>query len=418
MQQTEEKNTKPPIAPTEPVSEPLREKIHLANSDSEPLPPEEADEIFFRAVAEIPTQPLTPRFTPQWEINRKLEQECAFTLFLFLFSLIAIAVLNVINQPIVTVTLLPVHKSVQLTTAIPVQTRTLAPVTLTRTLAAPTTGHGHQDARQATGTLTFYNGQATAQIVPVGTVFTGNDGVKIATEQALTIPAANAPSWGVASVTASAISAGSRGNIPLLDINTTVTSALFVKNLAAFTGGQDARDYKAVAKYDLDTSTAQLQEQLTSAMPQAFTLRPGEAVQTTHCTTHINPDHGIGEEAQMVTVNASKTCGGVAYSQDELNRKATIVFNTTRPGRQFERVGSVQTTVVRITPFIVRLAGLWEYSFSQDDEQELAQQIQGDTPAEARAYLFKTGFVSRVTMTQIETLPDFYHIKFLILIGV
>ncbi len=400
MQQTEEKNTKPPIAPTEPVSEPLTPLTQVAPADDD-----SSDAIFLRAV-------------PQWEIDRKLERECAFTLFLFLFSLIAIAILNIINQPVVTITLLPVHTSVQLTTTLPVQTRTLAPVTITGTLTAPTTGKGHQDARAATGTLTFYNAAFMTQTIDAGTVFTGSEGVQVATNETVIIPADNPPMNGQASVSAHTVSPGSQGNIPALDINGTASNSLYAKNLTSFTHGQDAHDYKAVAQHDLDTLTAELQQQLTKAMPQAFSLRPGEAVQTTHCTTHINPDHAIGEEAHMVTVNASKTCGAIAYSQDELTTKATAVFNTTRPGKQYELVSGVRTTVISINPFIVRLTGLWEYAFSQDDEQALAQHIQGDTPEEARAYLFKTGHVSRVTMMQTQTLPDYYHIKFLIVIGV
>jgi hypothetical protein len=64
------------------------------------------------------------------------------------------------------------------------------------------------------------------------------------------------------------------------------------------------------------------------------------------------------------------------------------------------------------------LTGLWEYALTPDDEQDLAQHIQGETPAQARAYLFKTGLVSRVTITPTQSLPDYYHIKFLILSGV
>lgn len=414
MQDLQQTPGRQPVMSTQPISESL---TSLASPESEPLSKEEADEIFVNAVSEISTQPLNRRFTPQWELGRKLARVCAFTLVLFLVSLTAAVILNIVNQPIVTVTLLPDHKSAQLTTVIHIQTRILAPVSITRTLTAPTTGKVHQEAKAAKGPLTFYNGLAVSQTVPAGSVFTGNDGVNIVTEVPVTIPAANAPSWGVATVSASAISAGSRGNIPLLDINTTVSSALFVKNLAAFTDGQDARDYKAVAKTDLDTLTSNLQQQLTQAMPQAFGIAQGEALQTTHCTTHITADHGNGDEAQTVTVKASKTCSAIAYNHAELNRKATIVFNTMRPGHQYELVGHMRTTVMNVSPLIVRVSGQWEYAISSDDEQFLAQQIQGDTPAEARAYLFRTVKVSRVSITPTQTLPDYYHIKFLILIG-
>ena len=117
--QIEEKESRPAVTPTEPVSEPLtplaNDEAQLADEDGSP------DAIFLRAVTEIPTQPLSPRFTPQWEIERKVEHHFLFMIFLVVFCLLATAILRIINQPIVTVTLLPVHKPVQLTTTIPTQ---------------------------------------------------------------------------------------------------------------------------------------------------------------------------------------------------------------------------------------------------------------------------------------------------------
>ena len=55
---------------------------------------------------------------------------------------------------------------------------------------------------------------------------------------------------------------------------------------------------------------------------------------------------------------------------------------------------------------------------SQDDKQLLAQHIAGETPQEAKAYLLKTGVVSQATITQPQNLPDYYHIKFLVVVGV
>lgn len=52
----------------------------------------------------------------------------------------------------------------------------LSPITLTESQTVPATGTGHQNARQATGTLTFYNGLSTAQTVAAGTLITGQDG--------------------------------------------------------------------------------------------------------------------------------------------------------------------------------------------------------------------------------------------------
>src|SRR5437588_12772205 len=117
----DEKESRPPVTLTEPMSEPL-----IPLTPDAPLPAEgddSPDVIFFRAVAEIPTQPLNRHFTPQWELNRQIERECAFALFLFL--LLATAIVRIINQPVITVTLVPVHQAV--TTPITTATRTLSP---------------------------------------------------------------------------------------------------------------------------------------------------------------------------------------------------------------------------------------------------------------------------------------------------
>ncbi len=414
MHTTEEKESRPEVAPTELISEPLTPLTPDAVQPGEEDDDNGPGALFFRAVSEIPTQPLPKHRSREEEI---VERYFTFSVFLVVFCLLVSSIAAIINQPLVTVTLLPVHKSMQLTATVPIRTRTLAPVSVSKTLTAQTTGHGYQDARPATGSLTFYNGLFTSQNIPISTVFTGQDGVKVATNTAVTIPPSNPPVEGQATISAHAINPGAAGNIQAGDIDTTISNGLLVRS-SAFSGGQDARDYQAVAQHDLDTLTSKLQQQLSQAMSQAFRIASGEALQPTDCTTHLTADHGLGEETQTVTVKAIKTCSAIAYNQDALQQKATAVFNATRPGHRFELVSSVRTTVVSVTPFIVRLSGSWEYVFTPDYEQYLAQQIQGDTPAQARAYLLRTGFVSRVTITQTQSLPDLYHIKFLILIGV
>ena len=58
-------------------------------------------------------------------------------------------------------------------------------------LTVPATGLGHQDAAQASGLLTFYNGLSTEQTVAAGTVLTGNDGVQVVTDTSIAIPPAS-----------------------------------------------------------------------------------------------------------------------------------------------------------------------------------------------------------------------------------
>src|SRR5436305_2984465 len=97
-------------------------------------------------------------------------------------------------------------------------------------------------------------------------------------------------------------------------------------------------------------------------------------------------------------VNASKTCEGIAYNQDELERSATAAFTTTRPGTNYLLEGDIQINVTSVSPLTVSLRGLWVYHLSQDYKQFLAQQIAGDTPEQAKSYLLQTGFITQATV--------------------
>jgi len=153
------------------------------------------------------------------------------------------------------------------TAQLDIPTRQLTPVTLTKSQTAPTTGHGHQDARAATGTVTFYNGRFSPQTIAVGSVLTGSDGIEVVTDEAVTIPAANTQHVGVASIPAHARQVGSQGNIHVLDIDIAISSDLLAKNLTTFSGGQDAGDYQAVARADLESLTSTLKTALVQQIP-------------------------------------------------------------------------------------------------------------------------------------------------------
>jgi len=371
--QGEETNTTPPATLTEPASEPVLSVLvpEVDTKDDDP------DEIFLNAVAEIDTQPLIPPRIPYtWgEVGAHL------ACLLLIIGGMAGLVWQAITYPKTLVIVYAVEKPVSLTTTLAVATRTLAPVTLTRSATTPTTGYGHQDARAASGILTFYNGNASPQTVAGGTVFTGSDGVQVATDQAVTIPAANPPYLGQATMTASTLRAGSAGNIHADDMNGTVSSSVFVKNLAAFTGGRDARTYQAVAPQDIQNATSTLQATLVQAMPLAFPVAPGESVYPTHCLSTATPDHRAGEEATTVTVQDAYTCQGSAYNSQELAHQATAAFTQTRPAPRYHLIGSVQTKLSSVSPVSVNIHGSWVYTFSAEYEQYLAQQIAGDTPA-------------------------------------
>src|SRR5258708_2260646 len=123
------------------------------------------------------------------------------------------------------------------------------------------TGRGHSDATYAHGTITFYNGAFTQQIIPQNILFVTPNGIQVVTDQTVTIPAGNPPSYGYGETTvlAHALNAGIQGNIPAYAINT-ICCAESVKaiNTSPFTGGRNARDYSLVRQQDIDNAVIPL----------------------------------------------------------------------------------------------------------------------------------------------------------------
>ncbi|MGH2495090.1 MAG: baseplate J/gp47 family protein [Ktedonobacteraceae bacterium] len=393
----------------DPTSTPLSSVPVLQPADDRDDDP---DEIFLTAIAQTDTQPL-----PTLPQSQGVCWPLVCLTVLLLVSFAGGTAFALLTYPTVTIDVVPVSKSITWTTSLALPTRALAPVTLTKAETVPTTGTGHQDARAATGSLTLYNGLFTTQSIPTGTVFTGADGIKVATEAAVTIPAGNPPSYGQASVDAQALQAGSTGNIAAGDISTTVSSGVLVKN-GPFSGGRDARSFQAVAQADLDHVTSTLQNTLSQQFPPAFALRPGEAVQPTNCTFNATPNHRAGDEAQTVTVHATETCTGIAYNSEQMNQQATVLFRQqTAPGTNYQLMGKIQVQLVSMAPLIVLCHGLWVSILSPDYEQFLAQQIAGDSPQQARKYLLETGFLTRA-MVPDKLPPDPAHIHFQMLIGI
>mgnify|MGYP001217602449 CR=1 FL=1 len=406
MQTTQHEERELQGVPTNPESQKLQQ-IPLAQDDESDDP----DQIFLRAVAEIDTQPLGKNSEP-FTMGEVFE-------IVFLLGVLCVSYMGIVWQcityPHTLVILYTKAIPASVTITLDVPTRTLSPVKIIRSATTATTGTGHQGARVATGTLVFYNGSSTPQYVPIGSVFTGGDGVKVTTDQSVTIPAANLPAIGKLPVFAHALYPGSQGNIAAFDINIALSNVLKVRNEAPFTNGRDARTCRAVAAQDITALTNTVNDALTHAVTTAFTLQPGEEAIPTNCHVSTSTTHQIGEEAQSVTLTASKTCSAVAYNQDELIKAATAAFMKTRPATTYHIVGGVQTRVTSVTPLTLALSGKWVYTFSQGYLEFLAQEIQGDSPAKARAYLLKAGVISYASVPN--TLASADYINFLVLIG-
>ncbi len=128
----------------------------------------------------------------------------------------------------------------------------------TFTAVAPVvpTGVRTYPATTAHGILTITNGSVIAQTLPAGVIFITNSGVSIATDQAVFVPAGSANGYGYATVSAHAPKAGTSGDIPAYTIDQVLGSSVFIRNLAAFTGGRDAYSVTYVTAHDIQRAVS------------------------------------------------------------------------------------------------------------------------------------------------------------------
>ena len=388
--------------PATPSPEPLRE-IHFIF-----VREEEDEQEIIDSVAQVEDLDTTPLPTPQPASNAATGI-LPFGVFVILSCIISIMFqfCLIANPHSVTVTLAARSQQVSLQGTLQLG-RVLNPTTISQSATTQTTGKGHQDALSATGSITFYNGLFSGQFVPAGTILTGSDGVQVVTDQDANVPPDNPPVNGQATVTAHAINAGSAGNIQALDINTTVSSAVFVKNLNAFTGGQDERNFQTVAKTDITNAAAPLKATVTQDSNAALQgqLKTNEVLVTPSCATTSTSDHRVGDEATTVKVTVSETCSAVAYDQDTLQAKVTDLLNrqaAKKLSSGYSILGNPQITVTSATTakqvtLSFSSVSTWAYALSSAEQKNIKNIIAGKTKEQAIQRLYSLPGIESVSM--------------------
>lgn len=356
-----------------------------------------------------------------------------FVLFLlllcvFVLSDVADNQLIAMMTPTVTVTIVPQTHTVTTTADVPataIQAHSFAPLTLSLSQTVPTTGTEHQDARQATGTLTFYNGLFTQQVVVQGTVFTGSDGLQIATTQPATIPPGNPTSgYGTLTVPAQAVQTGAAGNIAAGDVTITISNGLLVKN-SPFRGGQDERTFAVVTQEDIAQVVTHLAPRLLQSEQAALSsqLQANEALFSPTCTPTTNTDHHPGDEATHVKVTVAETCTAGAYNQQAVQAQGEPLLNVKARtlDKGYRLLGDIHPTILakQATASIgVQFTGTYLYQISQ---QQLTTLIAGQPKHHALLLLARIAGIQHATITGIAddtSLPlDPTHIHFQVLIG-
>jgi hypothetical protein len=230
-----------------------------------------------------------------------------------------------------------------------------------------------------------------------------------------------------ATVTGYAVTAGTSGNIKALDINGTCCVAnnqIFVKNPAAFSGGQDPQSSPIVQQSDIDgaiNSLATQQQQTVQITLQKKIASNERQAGSTHCTNTHSADHAAGDRASTVTVTLTATCTTVAY---DLQTVQMLVSNLLKDEvaknlnlANYMLTGGVVATVTQATvidtkgtvSLFVKAEGMWVYQFTDASKAALARLIAGKSTSEAETLLANAAGVEKVDSIDISgggsTLP-------------
>jgi hypothetical protein len=186
---------------------------------------------------------------------------------------------------------------------------------------------------------------------------------------------------------------------------------VFVKN-NQFTGGQDERTFQTVARSDIVNTALPLKAAVTQSMQGALQsqLRPQEQLFILPCTPTVLSDHGIGQEASQVKVTVSQACSAVAYSSQELAKKATAFLSSQalhKTGAGYSLFGAVQVSVkqARVTSvtkplvfLIFKASGTWIYGLSNIAQEQLKHLISGKTTQQAGKLLASLTGIEQVSI--------------------
>ncbi len=146
--------------------------------------------------------------------------------------------------------------------------------TFTTSVAVIPTGSKTYSATEAHGSLTLTNGSVVYEQLPTGMIFSGHDGVEVVTDEAVAIPAGSASQLGFATVSAHAVTPGTKGNIAALDINQVYGTSLYIRNLQQFTGGKDSYTKTVVTPQDTQRSIEQARHTLIPHLLSGLFARP------------------------------------------------------------------------------------------------------------------------------------------------
>lgn len=136
------------------------------------------------------------------------------------------------------------------------------------TITIVPTGVKTSPASTATGMLTIYNGSFLSERIPQGLILVAKNGVEVTTNESVIVPAANPPTYGIATVSAHALISGTSGNIAAYQLASVEDASIYIRNLTPFRGGRDASRIVYATMQDRQKALETARARISRLIPQ------------------------------------------------------------------------------------------------------------------------------------------------------
>ena len=217
------------------------------------------------------------------------------------------------------------------------------------------------------------------------------------------------------------IPAGSKGNVPALDVNgiycfpNCITGSAYHVQSSAFAGGRDPRSYTYVQQRDINNAASQLENSLTSAAQaavQAQIKTSEQLIGSISCgLSTLSSNQQAGATVPNVTVRVTETCWSEVYSVQPGQTLAANLLKkdlTTLVGPGYTIIGNVTTQVLTQPEPVdaqgtlamkIMASGTVIYQFTNTEAKTFAKLITGKSLADAQALLLKQTGIAQVTIS-------------------
>jgi Baseplate J-like protein len=375
---------------------------------------EEVSPEFFTNSTVAEQQELRPDYTgPVQKAKREPPYFLYFVLILLLFLVLdsVNSALTSLFTPTATITIVTGSHQINTNAVFTIPTSSFKQVSFTETGSTLASGEGHKAATFAHGEVTLYNTAFYGQTIPQGTLITTGAGVNIVTLHDVYIGAGNGASNGVASVEAQADMAGAQGNISAYTVNgPCCKEGIIARNLYAFSGGADARDFQFVTATDIKGVQNSLFSKIYGELQVERGKIPTSDVLLTPipCSNNVQANHSVGDEATSLTVTVSQNCTIVTYAQKAFNQRLTseVLSRVVQEfGTGYMLLGAPTTSDTntkiqsgQIT-FSTSSTALYGLDFRASRINELSKLIAGLSRQEALSTLKNQTGVTRISLT-------------------